>query len=51
MRQRRNPLWLSLLIAGMGLLALLGASSAVAAPTKAMLLITTSGDGELSPCG
>ena len=54
MIKRRNLLWLSALIAGAGLLGLLEAltaTPAAAAPTKAMLLITTSSDGELSPCG
>ena len=55
MIKRRNLLWLSLLTAGTGMLGLLQvlttATPAVAASTKAMLLITTSSDGELSPCG
>ena len=55
MIKRRNLLWLSVLIAGAGLLGLLEvlspATPAAAAPTKAMVLITTSSDGELSPCG
>ena len=52
MAKRRNTLWFSLLIAGAASVALLRmASLAAAAPTKALILITTSQDGETSPCG
>ena len=49
MIQRRNSFWFSFLL-------FLAASSAfspsaIAAPSKATLLITTSSDGELAPCG
>ena len=49
MIQRRNSFWFSFLL----FLAVLGASAAAgtAAPSKATLLITTSTDGELAPCG
>ena len=49
MIQRRKSFWFSLLL----FLAALGAFSTAgtAAPSKATLLITTSSDGELAPCG
>jgi hypothetical protein len=55
MNQRRNLLWLGLLIASVGAAGLFGAPSSIASAasnhTKALLLITTSQDGETAACG
>ena len=51
MNQRRNYLWLGLLVIGLAMSGLLRALPADAGQTKALLLITTSQDGETAPCG
>ena len=51
MKQRRKLLWLGLLAVGLAAFGLSGAATSAPAQTKALLLITTSQDGETSPCG
>ena len=53
MNQRRNLLWLGLLMIGLAAFGLGRAqpSDAAGSQTKALLLITTSQDGETAPCG
>jgi hypothetical protein len=51
MNQRRNLLWLGLLATGLATFGPSRLATSSPAQAKAVLLITTSQDGETSPCG
>jgi len=51
MKLLRNLLWLGLLTLGLGAFGLSRAATSAPGQTKALLLITTSQDGETAPCG
>jgi len=51
MKLRRKLLWLCLLALGLAVFGLAGSAMSAPSQTKALLLITTSQDGETSPCG
>ena len=51
MNQRRKTLWLGLLAIGLATFGSLDPAISAPAQTKALLLITTSQDGETAPCG
>jgi hypothetical protein len=51
MKLRRKLLWLGLLAIGLAAFGVFNTATSAPAGTKAVLLITTSQDGETSPCG
>jgi hypothetical protein len=51
MKQRRKLLWLCLLTLGLSVFGFSRVAISAPSQTKALLLITTSQDGETAPCG